>query len=83
MLAHYIVCKHSTWIGDFSSGQKLFQCFSTWIGDFSKSHQFEWNACAYFLEHATNLKKNPRWHIFHKKIERREGGEEVNHHNCR
>ena len=46
MLAHYIVCKHSTWIGDFSSGQKLFQCFSTWIGDFSKSHQFEWNAWA-------------------------------------
>ena len=65
MLAHYIVRKHSTWIGDFSnsrilskhstqigdfsSGQKLFQCFSTWIGDFSKSHQFEWNACAYFF----------------------------------
>ena len=49
MLAHYIVCKHSTWIGDFSSGQKLFQCFSTWIGDFSKSHQFEWNACAYIF----------------------------------
>ena len=37
----------------------------------------------HFLEHTTNLKKNPRWHIFHKKIERREGGEEVNHHNCR
>ena len=50
MLAHYIVCKHSTWIGDFSSGKKNINVFPHGLVTFQKvtnlsgmlAHTFVW-----------------------------------------